>query len=196
MHATMPEPFQNALTPAEEARSVAAALRDPAAFAPLYQQHSPDIYRFCYTRLGDREAANDLTARIFVRAIERLGQYTPRPGATFRSWLFTIARNMLADDWRRRREIRPLDDVIEYTRDDDAGPEHLAVHRSEMERLRLMLAQLPERQREIVELRLLDFTTSEIAAALGLTIAAVKSAQTRAYANLRTRLADPKGAPQ
>ena len=177
----------------DESAIIDAARRDPAAFAPLYEQHAPDIYRYCYVRLGLREAADDLTARVFIRAIERLHQYKPRTGATFRSWLFAIARNMLADDRRRRKDIRLLPDQVDLTRDTYPGPEALAIHRTEMDRLRAALEHLPDRQRETIELRMAGFSTTEIADTLGVSLAAVKSAQSRAYRTLKQRLAATKG---
>src|SRR5699024_10012596 len=78
---------------------IAAARDDPRAFAPLYDRYAVPIYRFCFRKVGDPDVANDLTAQIFVRAIERIDRYQARPGATFRSWLFTIARNMITDRW-------------------------------------------------------------------------------------------------
>ena len=177
----------------DESAIIDAARRDPAAFAPLYEQHAPDIYRYCYVRLGLREAADDLTARVFIRAIERLHQYKPRTGATFRSWLFAIARNMLADDRRRRKDIRLLPDQVDLTRDTYPGPEALAIHRTEMDRLRAALEHLPDRQRETIELRMVGFSTTEIADTLGVSLAAVKSAQSRAYRTLKQRLAATKG---
>lgn len=195
MHARMPDDHrQDDANRVDEARVIAAALLDPAAFAPLYQRYASDIYGFCYLRLGVRDVADDLTARIFIRAIERLHQYRPRPGATFRSWLFSIARNMLTDEWRRRSEIRLLPEQIDFTRDDGPGPEDVVVHRSEMERLRAALASLPERQQDVIELRMVGFTTAEIADALGISVAAVKSAQTRAYRALKHELSASKGA--
>lgn len=194
MRATMPDNQRERNERDEESHVIAAARRDPAAFAPLYEQHASDIYRFCYVRLGSREAADDLTARVFIRAIERLSQYKPRSGATFRSWLFAIARNMLADDWRRRKDVHLVPEAIDYTRDDDPGPEAIAIHRTEMERLRSALAHLPNRQREIVELRMVGFTTTEIADTLGASLAAIKSAQSRAYRTLKLHLSETKGA--
>lgn len=195
MHANMPDDHRaDESHRADEARVIAAALLDPAAFAPLYEQHSPDIYRFCYVRLGLREAADDLTARVFIRAIERLHQYRPKPGATFRSWLFAIARNMLAEEWRRRKDIRLLPDAVDLTHDDYPGPEAVAVHRSEMDRLRAALSSLPERQQDVIELRMIGFKSPEIADALGVSIAAVKSAQSRAYRSLKQNLSETKGA--
>lgn len=195
MHANMPDDHRADVSHrADEARVIAAALLDPAAFAPLYEQHAPDIYRYCYVRLGLREAADDLTARVFIRAIERLHQYRPKPGATFRSWLFAIARNMLADEWRRRKDIRLLPDAVDLTHDDYPGPEAVAVHRSEMDRLRAALASLPERQQDVIELRMIGFKSPEIADALGTSVAAVKSAQSRAYRSLKQKLSETKGA--
>ena len=194
MHANMPDQHEHDQLREHESRLIAAALHDPAAFAPLYERHAPDIYRFCYLRLGLREAADDLTARIFIRAIERLHQYKPKPGASFRSWLFAIARNMLADDWRRRKDIRLLPDQIDLTHDDYPGPEALAVHRSEMDRLRAALSELPDRQQYVIELRLMGFTSTEIAESLGISVAAVKSAQSRAYKSLKQTLSTSKGA--
>lgn len=195
MHAGMPDDHRESESQqAEEARVIAAAMIDPTAFAPLYEQHAPDIYRFCYIRIGLREAADDLTARVFIRAIERLHQYKPKPGATFRSWLFAIARNMLADDWRRRKDTRLLPDQVDLTHDDYPGPEAVAVHRSEMDRLRAALSSLPERQQDVIELRMVGFTSPEIADALGVSLAAVKSAQSRAYRTLKQQLSETKGA--
>lgn len=194
MHANMPDHRADERYRDDEPAIIAAALIDPSAFAPLYERNASDIYRYCYVRLGLREAADDLTARVFIRALERLHQYKPRPGATFRSWLFAIARNMLADDWRRRRDIQLLPDVVDLTHDDYPGPEAVVVHRSEMDRLRAALASLPERQQEVIELRMVGFTTPEIAETLSISVAAVKSAQSRAYRSLKGKLSETKGA--
>jgi RNA polymerase sigma-70 factor (ECF subfamily) len=173
---------------------IAAARDDPRAFAPLYDRYAVPIYRFCYRKVGDPDLANDLTAQIFLRAIERLDRYTPRPGATFRSWLFAIARNTITDRWRRHRPTTPLDPDHHLPADDDPGPEARAVHGDEIDRLLAVLDRLPDSHRDIVELRLAGLTTNEVADALGLTQSAVKSAQSRAYKRLRDLLAPPEGA--
>jgi RNA polymerase sigma-70 factor (ECF subfamily) len=171
--------------PFDELACVNAARGDPAAFAPLYERYAVPVYRYCYRRTGDEELANDLTARIFVRAIEKLHQFRPMPGATFRSWLFTIARSILTDHWRRIRPVPLSDEGESWLQDSDPGPEEIAVHRSQMRELRRVLGELPDRQREVVELRLAGLTTTEIAAAMEMTVAGVKSAQTRAYSRIR-----------
>jgi RNA polymerase sigma-70 factor (ECF subfamily) len=175
---------------------IAAARDDPRAFAPLYQRHAPGIYRFCYRKLGDPELANDLTAQVFVKAIEQLHRYRPKPGATFRSWLFTIARNTVTDHWRRFRPTNPLDPALDTLVDGDPGPEQVAVAGDQRAILQAALDTLPDSQRAIVELRLAGLTTREIMATLNMTEPAVKSAQHRAYKRLRDLLPPPEGTPR
>lgn len=172
--------------------TVRAALQRVDDFAPLYERHAMAIYRYCFNQTRDADAANDLTAQVFVRAIERLHQYRPREGASFRSWLFTIARNLIVDQWRRRRHLRPLNHELLDAESDVPGPEEIVVHRSQMERLMQALDSLPVRYQDIIHLRLAGLTTSEIAGTLGVTESAVKSVQTRAYRRLRDIL-EPGG---
>lgn len=177
----------------DELAWIEAARRDPVAFAPIYERHATQVYRYCFRQTGDPDLANDLTARIFVRVIEKLHQYRPQPGATFRSWLFTIARSIITDHWRRHRPLQLLDEREMALEDGDPGPEEVAVHRSEVAELRHILGRLPDRQREIVELRLAGLTTAEIAAAMEMTVAGVKSAQTRAYSRIRDLMSTRAG---
>lgn len=172
----------------EEQRLIALARIDRAAFAPLYEIYALQVYRLCYRKVRNVELANDLTAAIFVRVLERLDQYRPKPGATFRGWLFTIARNVVFDEFRARRPTEPFD-LSRHDRDDASRtPEQWAIHRSEMESLLDVVATLPERQQQIIHLRAAGLTTPEIATAMDTTVAAVKSAQSRAYAAIRLRL--------
>jgi RNA polymerase sigma-70 factor (ECF subfamily) len=172
---------------------IEAARRDPAAFAPLYDRYAVAIYRFCYRKVGDPDIANDLTAQIFVKAIERLDRYRPREGATFRSWLFAIARNTVTDNWRRHRPTYDIEPVAGALVDHEPGPEQHAIEQDELRYLDQVLDALPETQRAIVELRLAGLTTAEIMATLKMTEPAVKSAQHRAYRRLREIVPPPQG---
>ncbi len=90
----------------EEAALVAAARRDPQAFAPLYHRYFDPVYRYCYRRLGGPEAAADATSQVFAKALAALPRY--RDGS-FRSWLFAIAHNTVVDCARSVRADRPLE---------------------------------------------------------------------------------------
>jgi RNA polymerase sigma-70 factor (ECF subfamily) len=181
----------------DEPALIAAAIEDATAFAPLYQRYAPRVYGYCLRRLVDRERAADATSQIFIRALGALPRFDPdpaRPGATFRAWLFTIAHNPVMDAHRRHRPHASLDipavgggSAATKLRDPARSPEDLAIAGDDAERVRAMLAVLPERQRRILELRLADLTGAEIAEALRMSLYAVKSAQFRAYQTLRDR---------
>jgi RNA polymerase sigma-70 factor (ECF subfamily) len=174
---------------------VRLAQDDPRAFAPLYERYAPIVYHYCLRRLSHREAAADATAITFTKAIGALSRFRPDPrrdGSTFRSWLFTIAHNVIIDQRRRHRTHTSLDADDQHLAatlvEPGPTPEDHAIRNDDARRVRSLLAQLPERHRAIVELRLAGLSGAEIAATLGMTESAVKSAQFRAYGTLRTML--------
>lgn len=185
---------------------VAQAQRDPAAFAPLYARYEPIVRGYCQRRLGDPEVAADATSRTFIRVLHALPSFRPDPsrsGSTFRSWLFTIAHNIVVDTHRRTRRHQSLDlpgrdgepnAISSALVDPAASPEEVALANEAARQLHAVLNQLPERQRQIVELRLAGLSGAEIAASLGMSLSAVKSAQFRAYATMRTLLDHPNTA--
>ena len=172
---------------------IVAAKHDPRAFAPLYERYAQVIYRYCYRQTSDSEEANDLTAQTFIKALERIDRFQHLHNGSFKSWLFAIAHNIIVDRWRKKRPTALSDAMTLGLIDDDPGPEFRAVHRDQMDEVLVALSGLPPNQRDIVELRLSGLNTAEIGDALGLTIGAVKSAQTRAYRKLRDVLNDPEG---
>jgi RNA polymerase sigma-70 factor (ECF subfamily) len=179
------EPPQPCVT---DALLVARAQGDPAAFAPLYTLYFDPIYRYCYHRLGSWEAAEDATSIVFTNVLAALPRYRSdgRPGA-FRSWLFTIAHNVVASELTARSP--GLSSVtIDGLVDPAAGPEADALAAVERQTVRAALAHLPADQRQAIELRLAGLTGREIARELGRSHEAVKMLQQRALAHLRAEL--------
>ena len=173
-----------------DAELVERARRDPAAFAPLYARYADPIYRYCLTRLGDRAEAEDATSLVFSRVWSALPRY--QESDSFRSWLFTIAHNTIANVHRdrARRPDHPLDAARDLV---DAGsegsPEARAVVADERRALTAALARLAPDQRRVIELRLAGLNGPEIADALGLSHASVKMLQLRAVDRLQALLA-------
>jgi RNA polymerase sigma-70 factor (ECF subfamily) len=153
----------------------------PAAFAQLYARYVDPVYRYCYRRLGSREAAEDATSEIFCNALEALPRFT---GDSFRSWLFAIAHNVVADQFRRQAWQHPANETVEGT-DPDPTPEESAMAAEACGALRSLLGSLRPDQRDVIELRLAGLTGAEIAATLGRTLGAVKMLQLRAIQRLR-----------
>ena len=83
------------------------------AFGELYERYLEKIYNYVYYRTGNHHDAEDLTARVFFRAMAHIETYTER-GVPFQAWLYSIAHNLVAN-WHRdsgRRKIIPLDEFI------------------------------------------------------------------------------------
>jgi RNA polymerase sigma-70 factor, ECF subfamily len=168
----------------DEAPLVAAAQADPRAFAALYRRHVDPVYRFCYRRLGAKEAAEDATAQVFAKALAGLPGFR---GGSFRGWLFAIAHRVVADEVRAARHHAPLataEDVL----DPAPGPEETAVRAEAAGAVRALLARLPPEQRRVLELRLAGLTGAEIAAALGRSHGTVRNLQHRTLVRLRDLL--------
>jgi RNA polymerase sigma-70 factor (ECF subfamily) len=176
----------------EDAGVVALAKSDPRAFAPLYARYFDPIYRYCYRRLGHPEAAADATAQVFAKALAALPAYR-EDAPSFRSWLFAIAHNVIADDLRARRPVAPMA-AAALVAASGPTPEEVVLTDEAGCTVQALLAQLPPDQRQILELRLTGLTGPEIAEALGRSLGAVKIAQVRAFARLRATL-DPASSP-
>ena len=167
---------------------LAGARADPHAFEPLFTRHWDAVYRYCLYRLDHREDAEDAAIQIFTNAYAGLGRFSERAGS-FRSWLFAIAHNEIAN--RHRQRSRHPDGPLELAggmRDPAPQPEECALVSLGIAEARGFLSQLPERPRRVVELRLAGLTDLEIAAVLGINHAAVRQAQSRAVAHLRSAM--------
>jgi len=152
----------------DDATLVKHATRDADAFAVLYQRYLTPVYRYLYRRLGNEKDVEDLTAQVFMEALEGLGAYRER--GLFASWLFTIARRRLIDLYRQRAPDK-LDDPPDIVPD-----LQFAIEQDEtFSRLENLLGQLDDDQQEILRLRFaagLEF--AEVASVLKRSQGAVK----------------------
>lgn len=175
-----------------EAELIARARADRRAFAPLYDRYLDPVYRYCYRRLGSREAAEDAAGEVFYKALAALPGY--RDGS-FIGWLMAIARNVTTDVLRRRRPEEPLKPEYDPP-DGDATPEQAALAAEGRRSLRALLARLPDDQRTVLELRLAGLTGPEIAALLERSLGAVKMLQHRAVVQLRGVMVAERGSEE
>ena len=148
----------------EESAQISRAQGDPLAFAPLYHRYVDDVYRYCYRRLGDAEEAADSTSLIFARALAALPHY--QGTGTFRSWLFAIAHNAVIDSQHRVHRWDPLEAGANQI-DPTPSPEEVALRADAAREMRTVLIQLPQDQRQVVELRLAGLTNPRWRRSLG-----------------------------
>jgi RNA polymerase sigma factor (sigma-70 family) len=155
---------------------------DPVAWASLYDEHHARIWRYLYARTGSRDAADDLAALVFVEALSSIQRYRST-GKPIVAWLYRIAAHHLAK-WFRANKRDPRRGVRE--RADDLLDRRL-ISITLGEALRSLTAD----QREVILLRYFgDYSTREIAAAMGRSPAAVYSLQERALERMRQLIGD------
>ena len=165
----------------------AAAAGDPDAFGALFDRYYVPVHRFVAARVGRPSDAEDLAQLVFVKALEALPRYEAR-GIPFGGWLFRLARNVVIDHVRTRREHATLDIVTERS-SEDASPDDLAVLRQEMDSVAHALRRLTPEQREAIELRFFaGLSAKEAAEVMGRQEGTVRGLQFRAIAALRRDL--------
>ena len=172
---------------------------DLSAFEALFARHRRSLFHWILSRVESRAVAEDLFQEAFLRVVRRRSEY--RASGAFQAWLFTIARNVLMDHYRRtgrRSEGHTSRDAEAGTEGrpesiPDASPEVDPARRGQAlelgERIEAALRLLPEEQRDVFLLREvggLDF--KGIAEVVGCALPTAKSRMRYALAALRSRL--------
>ena len=163
----------------DEQLRVAAALRDPALFADLYESNFDRVYAYVARRVPTRQDAEDLTSEVFHEALRNLGLFEWR-GVPFAAWLLGIAKRRLANEWRRNGK------KLEVARDnlEEAGIEGRIEETAVLSQL---VEELPSDQRRVIRRRFVEQKSlREVAEELGRSEGAIKQLQYRALQNLRS----------
>ena len=174
---------------------LAAARRDPDAFAAFYARHAHGVFAYFMSRTRRAELAADLTAEVFASALAGVERYRGGSGSAA-PWLYGIAHNKLIDTVRRGRVedgarrrlgMRP----VELADDELDRVEDLLDLKAEEERLAALLASLPADQRDAITAHVLDGRRyEEIAAQLGCSAAVVRKRVSRGLGRLRAGLSE------
>jgi RNA polymerase sigma-70 factor (ECF subfamily) len=145
---------------------------DPVAFTDFYRAHVDEVTRFVARRVADPQLVADLTAEVFLAVIEAAARYRGSVGGP-RTWLFGIARNVIAAEFRRSAREQRAESLIAGRRlldgdDVERLMEKVDAYRQVRE-LHERLRALPEGERAVLELVSVDgLTVAEAAAALNI----------------------------
>jgi RNA polymerase sigma factor (sigma-70 family) len=173
---------------------LAATSSRAEAFAAFYDRYEAAVVGYFTRRTGDPEVAADLTAEVFAAALRAAPRYRPE-APTAAGWLFTIARNTLANSLRRgrveanaRRRVG-MADAIAFTSDELERVEDAA---SASGWLMELLERLPDEQREAVRARVLEERSyPDIAGELETSELVIRKRVSRGLSNLRAELEKP-----
>jgi RNA polymerase sigma-70 factor, ECF subfamily len=174
----------------EEEVMASASAGDRDAFGLLYERYVERIFNYVYYRTGNVSDAEDLTARVFQRAMNHIVNYTNR-GVPFSAWLYRIAHNLVANwhrDRSRRQEI-PLADAPLIAHGDH--PESSLVHTQQQEALLSLIRSLPDERQTLLILKFVEhLSNAEIGSIMGRSEGAVKSLYHRTLLALRDEIGD------
>lgn len=153
--------------------------REPLDFETAFDRHHEAVFRYLHRLTGDPDAAEELTQEAFVRLLEH-----EVDGASTKSWLFTVARNLVRDRARTRRRRAELTEGEDLGPTDPETPDE-ALRRSDRKRaVHRALDRLKPRDREMLLMREEGFSYAEIADATGVAATSVGTLLSRALRRL------------
>ena len=168
---------------------VALAKADKEAFGELYERYLQKIYSYVYYRTGNAHDAEDLTAKVFFRALSHIDNYVDK-GVPFQAWLYRIAHNLVAN-WHRdqgRHKIIALDDFVAHSLKSEA-PDRMSEEQEEQDQLMEAVRRLPEDRQQLLLLKFVEqMPNAEIGAIMGRTEGAIKSLYHRTLLTLRDEM--------
>ncbi len=173
----------------EDSDLVDAAKHDKDAFGEIYERYLDKIYNYIYYRTGNQQDAEDLTAKVFYRAMSHIESYVDK-GVPFQAWLYRIAHNLVANFHRDkgRRKIIPLDDYIAHSLRSE-GPDKQAESSEQQEILMDIIRRLPADRQQLLILKFIEQkSNAEIGDIMGRTEGAIKSLYHRTLLSLRDEL--------
>jgi RNA polymerase sigma-70 factor, ECF subfamily len=166
-----------------------ASKGDTEAFSLLYERYVTRIYNYIYYRTGNPHEAEDLTSRVFHRALHHIENYDNR-GIPFSAWLYRIAHNLVANwhrDNSRRKEV-PLEDYTQLPYR-AAAPETSVVNTQELEDLLKCIRRLPADRQQLLILKFVEgMSNAEVAVIMMRSEGAIKSLYHRTLMALRDEL--------
>jgi RNA polymerase sigma-70 factor, ECF subfamily len=181
----------------DESVLIQQAKTDKEAFGQLYERYVDRIYSYTYYRTGNNHDAEDLTARVFFRAMQHIGNYREQ-GVPFSAWLYRIAHNLVANWYRdqNRRKIISLEDISQWRLAQDS-PETAVQLLEDKEALLTVIRRLPAERQELLILKFVDgLPNAEIGAIMGRSEGAIKSLYHRALLSLRDELQEATAPPK
>lgn len=180
-HTEQPQATADSSADAISALVIAARGGDASAWDALFDHFHPVVMRYAAARLGEREAAEDITQEVFVAVVQSIGRLRDTSRPAIEGWLLRITAHKVADRIRRLRRERRL----QPQRDSVADAGEVALTRLTASEMRVALERLSAEQREVIIRRfLLDESLDHVAQTTGRSLSAVKAMQRRALASL------------
>lgn len=161
------------------------------ALEMLIKRHKLKIYNFIYSKVFDRDTAEDIFQETFIKVIKTLKRGVYNEEGKFLPWIMRIAHNLVIDFFRKNNRIPTFDnsdefDIFQLIGDGNPSAEKVMINEQVVEDLQNLIVQLPEDQRDVLNMRLYkDMSFKEIAESTGVSINTALGRMRYAIINLR-----------
>lgn len=127
---------------------------DTQAFSQIYERYIDDIYRYIVRKVGDVSICEDLTSQVWMKILNRIDMYHEQSWASFKSWIYCIARNTVIDFYRSQKENVDIQEILEPS----ISPDFAKIYddKQKLAEVQNYLKWLPSREQEIIFLRVWD----------------------------------------
>lgn len=171
----------------EEIALINEARTNPDAFGMLYERYVGKIYNYVYFRVGNNDDAEDLTAKVFFKALKNIAGYR-HMGLPFSAWLYRIAHNLVANHHRDavRMAQMPIEDLVIPDQSRTAAPEASMSKKQDSDYLMSLINRLSPQKKELIILKFVEkLSNDEIGVIFGKTEGAIKSLYHRTLTELK-----------
>jgi RNA polymerase sigma-70 factor (ECF subfamily) len=176
----------------EEVALINEARTNPDAFGLLYERYVGKIYNYVFFRVGNANDAEDLTAKVFFKALNSIGTYR-HLGLPFSAWLYRIAHNLVANHYRDRAKVTEvsIENLVIPDSSRTSSPEVYLSKKQDNTYLLSLINDLTPQKRELIILKFVQkLSNAEIAVIFGKTEGAIKSLYHRTLTELKDRAKD------
>lgn len=181
-------------TPEEMAKIVEQAIAgDREAFGLIYEEYFTPVYRYILFRVHSREDADELTQEVFLKALAAFARYEAKRENPL-PYFYTIAKNAIIDRGKKQKAVAMEGEMLMQVPDDGERTDDAAHRREELAALRRSLQELPDDQREALELRFMgNLSGRDVARLMGKSEEAVRQLQSRGLRALKGRFTESYG---
>ncbi len=161
------------------------------ALEMLIKRHKLRIYNFIYSKVFDRDTAEDIFQETFIKVIKTLKRGMYNEEGKFLPWVMRIAHNLVIDFFRKNNRIPTFDnseefDIFQLISDGNPTAEKVMIEEQVVEDLQNLIVQLPDDQKDVLNMRLYkDMSFKEIAESTGVSINTALGRMRYAIINLR-----------
>lgn len=157
----------------------------------LINKHKYKLYNFIYSKVLNKDNAEDLFQETFIKVIKTLKRGVYNEEGKFLSWTMRIAHNLVIDFFRKNKRFPSFDkkenfDILQLIKDENPSVERLLIDKQILNDLQKIIVKLPEDQKEVLDMRLYkEMSFKEISDATGVSINTALGRMRYAIINLR-----------